>query len=261
MNMLQNPPTQTLGKVLGAFLLTTVIVGTGLLVFRVIGPIPFSISQTTTMKQTTFDVTGQSELNVVPDEAQVSVGIENTASSVASAQQKVNATINDITDALKDLGVDKKDIRTQNYNVNPSYDYSSSASKITGYRVDTNLRVTIHDFEKVNDVIDKATSLGANQVNGIQFTMSKEKEKEVTKQAREEAIKDARNKANELAGMAGLRLGRVLNVYESPTYQPMPYYMADRMNAQVAKSSVESTQIQPGSQEFNFSVTLSYETL
>jgi uncharacterized protein len=263
MNMFQNTPLNNLGKVLGAFLLTAVVLGTGLLVFKVVGPIPLSITSTVTQKQMTFDVTGKSEIVTVPDEAQVSVGIESNASSVASAQNQTNIIINNITDAMDKLGVDKKDIQTQNYSVYPQYDYNEPGRpRITGYQVTTNLRITVRDFEKLNEVIDSSTSLGANQVGGINFSMSDEKRDELTKQARKEAIEDAQEQAQELAGLAGIKLGKVINVYESPMYEPPMYYGGEaRMDLAVETKSAEPTQIQPGSTDFNYSVTLSYETL
>jgi len=233
---------------LGVFLLT-----------RILGPLPISITQTTTNKLSSFDVTGETSITAVPDKAQVDLGITINNRTVKAAQDQANTVINDITKALKEMGVDAKDIKTQNYSINPSYDYASGTQRITGYNVDATLEVTLKDFTKLNDVIDAATSLGANQVHGVSFSLSEEKQKEIDKQAREEAIADAKTKAQELANIAGMKLGKIINIIENTPYtgggiRPMYEMAAD------AKSALEPTQIQPGSNTYQYSVVLSYET-
>jgi uncharacterized protein len=262
MNISQENLTHHVLKIFIALVITAGVVATTIFVTRLLGPLPFSVTQTTTQKMATFDVTGESEIVSVPDEAQITTGIEVTASTVAAAQDQANEVINNIIASLEKLDIDKKDIQTQNYSVYPQYDYQNPGRpNITGYQVSANLRVKVTDFEKLNQVIDTSTQLGANQVGGIQFTMSEEKEEELTKQAREEAIEDAKEDAAELAGLAGIKLGKVLNVWENRGYQERPVFMsADMAKAENAMGG-EPTQIEPGSSSFSYSVTLSYETL
>ena len=162
---------------------------------RLVGPLPISVVQTTTNKQSSFEVSGETSITTVPDKAQVDLGITVNASTVKSAQDQANNVINDITKSLKEMGVEEKDIKTQNYSINPDYDYSSGSQRIIGYNVNATLEVTLKDFAKLNDAIDAATSLGANQVHGVSFSLSEEKQKEIEKQARKEAIADAKEKA------------------------------------------------------------------
>ncbi len=262
MNLFQNP-TQGVATVLSALVLTAVIVGAGVSLLRVLGPVPLSVSQTVTQKMSTFDVTGESEMVTVPDQAEVTAGIVVNETTVAAAQDKANEIINDINKAMDDMGIDKKDIQTQNYYVGPEYDYNNNGvDKIKGYSVSADLRIRVTDFEKLNEVIDTSTRLGANRINGISFSLTNEKEEEMLKQAREEAIEDAKDDADELAGLAGIKLGKVVNVYESRPMQPpyMPMYGRANVMMDMAAQK-ESTQIEPGSATYTYTVTLSYETL
>ncbi len=240
---------------------TVITVGAGILVTRITGPLPISVTQTLTQKETTFNTSGDAEITAVPDEAQVRLGIDIKKDTVIGAQDEANQIINDISEAVKKLGIDKEDIQTQNYRVSTEYDYRSPERRITGYRVNTQIVVKITNFEKLNQVIDTATSLGANQVGGISFSLSEEKQDELKKEARKVAIDEAKDSAEELAKLAGIKLGRVVNVTESEggNYN-YPIYARAEM-ALDAGGPEEATQIEPGSEIYRHSVTLSYETL
>lgn len=227
---------------------------------KVVGPLPLSISQVTTNKMSSFDVSGESELITVPDQAEVSVGISTRESTVAVAQDRANTVINAISQAVRQLGVEDDDIKTLDYSIYPEYDYESPTRAILGYSVNTTLRIKVKDLQQINQVIDTATANGANQVNGVQFSLSEEKENELTSQARAEAIADAHANAEELADLADMKLGKVINLYEQPPFDYQPPMYA--MGANMARDAVaESTAIEPGSTTFTYRVTLSYETL
>lgn len=238
------------------------VVSAGLLSARVLGPLPLSVTQTTTQKASSFDVTGESEIAVVPDNAQVTLGIRVTDAKVANAQQKVNQVMNDLKTKLKALGVDEKDIKTQDYSVYPNYDWSSGTQRTNGYVVSASARVNVRQFDKINDIIDTSTAAGITEAGQVNFTLSDEKEEEVRKQAREEAIEKAKKNAEELAGLAGMRLGKIVNIYENNFGSPVPMLAEERlMNAAGGDMAKEATNISPGQSKYTYSVTLSYETL
>lgn len=242
----------SLGITLGFFGLITVS--------RFIGPIPFSIMQTTTAKQSTFDVTGESKITTIPDKAVVSLGITVNESTVKQAQDKANTIINNINAELGKLDIDKKDIKTDNYSLYPNYDYQQG-QRITGYSINANLSVNLTDFSTLNQAIDAATGAGANQVGGIMFTLSDEKKKDVENDARKQAIENAKEKAQSLSSLAGMRLGKIVNVSESPNFQPRPYALMNATQDSMGGKTGVPTNVEPGSTTFNYSVTLSYETL
>lgn len=228
---------------------------------RFIGPIPFSMTQTTTAKQSTFDVTGESKISTVPDKAVVNLGVTVNDSTVKATQDKANTIISAITDGLTKLGIDKKDIKTDNYSLYPNYDYQQGR-KITGYTVNASLSISVTDFSKLNQAIDTATAAGANQVGGISFTLSDEKRKSVENDARKEAIDDAKTKAQTLARLAGMQLGKIVNITEQPSGRPYPVPMMYQAvsDAKTTDNQVPTT-TEPGTTTFNYSITLSYETL
>jgi len=248
----------SLQALLIAALATVGVIG----VTRLLGGPSLSINQITTNKSTTFDVSGESKISTVPDQAEVMLGIMVTETTVKAAQDRANGIINQINQDLGTLGIEKKDVQTQNYSLYPSYDFDTgSTQRITSYTVNSNLVVTMSDFAKLNQSIDLATNAGANQIGGITFSLSDDKKAEVEKSAREEAIENAKDKANELAGLAGMRLGRIINVMETPNDVMQPFAMSKVSNDAMEGTGGAPTNVEPGSTTFSYTVTLSYETL
>ena len=210
------------------------------------------ISSVVSQKQDFFTVSGEGKVTVVPDTAIVDLGITVNRPTVKAAQSEANSVINVITQAVKDLEVAAKDIKTSNYSVYPQYDQN----RITGYQVNISLTVTVREIDKVNQVIDTATAKSANTVGRIQLTVDEDKKKQLLQEAREEAVKEAKEKAVSLAKAAGITLGKIINVVESPTGFPRPIYAKEMM----AVGGGGDTQIQPGSTDISTSVTLFYET-
>ncbi|KKU55954.1 hypothetical protein A3H89_01810 [Candidatus Amesbacteria bacterium RIFCSPLOWO2_02_FULL_48_11] len=215
------------------------------------------VTSVVTQKQDLFTVSGVGKVTVVPDTGIVDLGINLTRGTVKTAQTEVNRVMNTITDNLKKMGIDGKDIKTENYSVYPEYDYTAGTSRVTGYRVSASLKVTVRELDKLNQVIDTATADGANTVSGIQLTVDDKRREELMQQARNEAVKRAKSKADSLSRAAGISLGRIINIQESGTPGPEPVFLAlDK----AGRGGGGETQIQPGSTDIVSNITLTYET-
>jgi uncharacterized protein YggE len=231
-----------------------------LFVFAKWGP-AINFSSTTQSKGEPFIVTGEGKVSVTPDVANITLGIQENGSSLKTVQNAVNTKSKTLTDAIKKLGVEEKDIKTSAYNVYPQYDYSSNVQRITGYQVSTNYIVTVKDFDKVNDIVVAATAAGANVVGSISFDLNESTKTEKMNEARVEAVKEAKAKAEGLAKAAGITLGRVINVSENQNQNIVRPVYAEKLSIDSAGSGVPVAQpdIQPGQTELNVAVSLSYE--
>jgi hypothetical protein len=157
-------------------------------------------------------VSGSAVVNVVPDRALVKLGIQTNGKSAKEAQSKNTAAINQVTKALKAMGIESKDIGTDWYTVEPLYeDYDSL--KISGYRIHNVIEITLRDVKKTNDAIIAAFQAGANQVVDVQFYTSELRK--YRDQARDMAMKAATEKAKALAQAAGTDTGCVLTINEN----------------------------------------------
>lgn len=220
------------------------------------GPIPFRVQSITTAKSDSFTVMGEGKVSLKPDTAYVRAGVNANAATVKQAQDQMNKTINQIAQAMKKLGVEEKDIQTENYNINPSYDYRTGSSRITGYTANTNLLIKVRNLDKANEVIDTATANGATQIGGITFDVE-DKEK-AQNEARQKAVAEAKRKAQDAAKIAGFRLGNIINYQENMGGNPM-IYQARPMALDAAGEKSAPTQVEPGTQEVAITVSLSYE--
>lgn len=230
-----------------------------LFVFAKWGP-AINFSTTSQSKGEPFVVTGEGKVYAAPDMAKISVGITDTGSSLKTVQENVSKKSQALTDAIKDLGVKSEDIKTTSYNLSPQYDYTTSSfNRITGYQVSITYEIKIRDLDKINDIIAASTNMGANMQGSISFDLDDDTKKEKLQEARTEAVKEAKEKAESLSKAAGINLGRIINVAESENGNvPQPLYAAARDES--LEKSITAPVIEVGENEISVTVSLSYET-
>lgn len=217
-----------------------------------------------------FTVQGTGSVKATPDQAQIFFSVNKTAKTLDEAQKEANVSMDKIIADLSKAGVDKKDIKTNNYSSYPVYDSSSiikpmmamprpGTQTISGYTVNNSVTVTIHETDKANTIIDLVTADGAENVSGPNFTISEDVQKKLMDEARTQAINEAKTKAENMAKAAGIHLGKLVSIQEGGSYPvPMMAYGAARMDS--ASSAPIETKLNPGENTVNASVTLSYET-
>lgn len=223
---------------------------------KLAGTIPFFVNSVSTAKTDIFTVNGVGEASAVPNTANISLGISNTGTNIVSVQSQTNTIINKITQDLKNLGIEEKNIKTTNYSIYPNYNYAEGKQTVNGYTVAANITTKITPIEKLNQAIDLATKNGANTIGGISFTVNDNDLEKLKSKARKQAIAKAKEKAKSIANEAGISLGKIINVSESGDFsRPIPMYATQDMK------TTEATQIQPGENSITINITLSYETL
>lgn len=166
-------------------------------------------------------ISGQGKIVAVPDIAKVNISLSTIKKTVAEAQKENSEKMNNIIKEIKGLGVADKDLKTVSYNIYPQYDWIDGRRIFKGYEVRQTLEVKIRDTEKISAVLDKAGSLGANEISDLNFEV--DNIEKIQQEARVQAITDAKNKAEELAKAMGVKLGKITAFYEN-NYIPRPYY-------------------------------------
>jgi uncharacterized protein YggE len=204
-------------------------------------------------------VTGEGKVSSSPDIAELSFGVQTgrkvtSKDAIASLKKSMDAVIA----AVKAQGIDAKDIKTEQFYLSPEYDWSSGQQSLRGYGASEMLSVKVRDLDKVGDVLGAATSAGANSANGVNFTI--DEPEEVQAQAREEAIKQAKERARVIANQLGMKLGKVTSFSEGGGYYP-PVYMRSYAGAEKAMDAVtnQAIPVEPGQQEIRTQVTITYE--
>lgn len=202
-----------------------------------------------------ISVEGKGTALVTPDIARVTLGVNTQGKNSKDIVKENTKKINDIMKALTDLGIEKKDIKTTSYYLNPNYQYTETKGSVQdGYMLDQSIEVTVRNFEIIGDVIAKSTEVGANTIGGANFTV--EDPETAKAEAREKAIKNANKKAQQMADATGFKLGKVTSFYEYETY---PEYGKGGMGGDImAMEEVPTPTVEPGQQEVSLTVSLSY---
>jgi uncharacterized protein YggE len=200
----------------------------------------------------TLSMSGSASAKAAPDMADISAGVTSDAPTAAAALAANSASMNRLFAALDRLGVTRKNVQTSNFNVSPVYASRTpnEAQRLTGYRVNNDVHVILEDIAKVGATLDALVAAGANQMNGLNFTIKDPAP--LLARARADAVADARLRAQQYAAAAGVTLGPIQSLSEGGGEAPRPMYRVMAMAA-------APTPIAAGEESVNASVTIVWE--
>jgi uncharacterized protein YggE len=170
------------------------------------------VAAATTTQARSITVVGQGKASAQPDVVRAQVGVEVIAPTVQEAMRESNSRMTAVLAKLQELGVAEKDIQTSNYSISPERSYERGPGEVTGYRVSNMVQVTIRQLDQVGAILDRVVAAGANNIYGVSFTLDDPRPLEG--EARAKAMADAEAKAQELAKLGGVSLGRVIAISE-----------------------------------------------
>ena len=208
-------------------------------------------NQTPQMK--TLEVTGQGTVSAMPDEALLLLAVQTQATSATQASSDNAATMSSVLGALVSVGISKSAIQTVSYSLTPIYENKPDQSEpgnIIGYTARNAIQVNMTDFSLVGKALDAAVKAGANDVQGVTFTLSPAVSSTIEKQASQLAIQDAEAQAKAVASALGVSLVGPVTVTPGYTFQPAFQSLA---------SAATPTPIQPGSLQVTATVQVTYE--
>jgi len=219
--------------------------------------ISYPLTLVTMNKSTELAVVGEGKVEVTPDTAYIDAGITvDRASSVAEAQKMINETNNKVISSLREISIEKADIKTSNYSINPNYKYENNENRVDGYNGSVTIEIKVRDPQLASKVIETVTSAGANQIQGSRFVV--DKPELYREEARNTAIKNAKDQAQKMAKNLGIKLGKITNIVESLSNQPV-FYKTMIAEGIGAGGGGGPAQIEPGSQTITSVVTLYFE--
>lgn len=200
-------------------------------------------------------VDGEGQVTVAPDTAFVTVGVQLEGEEVEDLREEANSRMDAVIQQLQEDGIDERDIRTITYDISVKRDWEARDHPIVGYTLTHLIEVKVVDIDETGNVIDSALDSGANIVGNIRFEV--EDRAGAIRQAREQAMQDAFDKAEHLAELGGVALGAPIRISESSPSLPPVYYdeMAPR---EMADEAVAATPIQPGESVITVHVSITY---
>lgn len=206
-----------------------------------------------------IQVTATANVDVVPDQASVSAGVQTDGKTAQEAMARNSELMRNVFATLAANGIPEKDIATTNLNLSPRYDYEQRTNGqplLVGYRASNQVTVKTRDLDGTGRLIDALLKGGLNTINDVNFVVSEPEAAQA--QARDAAIDKAMAKAQVMATSANVRLGRLLSLQEGTSASPIRYnegMMAKSVSADSAPP------LAPGEREIGATVTMSYAIL
>jgi uncharacterized protein len=197
-------------------------------------------------------VTGTGNVSGVPNQLSLSMGVQTSAGSVATALRQANAAARSVTAVLSRSGVAAPDIQTSGLSIYPNYANTSGVP--SGYQVSEQLTVILRRLSTAGSQISAAARAGGNAttIDGVSLNLSDTST--LLASARAKAVADAKAKAAAYARALGRPLGPVISMSEAAPaqpFQPLPY--AATPSAGRAGSAVP---VHPGTQQLSVTVTV-----
>lgn len=166
--------------------------------------------------QPQINISGEGKIKVAPDQAIITLGVENIGADANDVKKNNDATVDAVIKYLKKANIATEDYQTKRVNLNRNYD---SAKKKYNYRASQTIVITLKDLSKYDAVMMGVVDAGVNTINGVEFKTSKMAQYE--SEARKNAIQNAKLKANDYATALNQKVGKAIAVTDNTqTYYP-----------------------------------------
>lgn len=167
-------------------------------------------------------VTGEAVIYVKPDKILISLGIETWDVDIRVAKQKNNDILQKTIIGIKKLGITEKNIQTDHLSIDPRWKNEYRKEDFIGYFVRNTMVITLSETGKIEEFVTMALSSGVNYLHGVDFQTTELKK--YREQARELALKAAKEKAKKMAGVLGQSIGSPIQINETFSGMPWRYF-------------------------------------
>jgi len=208
----------------------------------------------------TVTITAEGKISASPDMAIVSASIVSNESTAQATQDNLDSQSTKLVSYLKTSGIADGDINTSDYNLSPQYGDQKDYTKITGYSATETLTAKVHDLTKVGSIIGGLTDNGVNQIQSVSYTFNDPDA--LREQAREKALASSKQKAEDLANAAGVKLGKFVTFSESngSSITPVPMVSnAMSLGAAAPAAYKDVSTVPVGNQDFVEDISVTYE--
>lgn len=200
-------------------------------------------------------VVGTGEVRVPPDRAVVEVGVEKQAISAKTAKQLADAAARKLLASVRENGVEEKDVQTASLSLQPHYDYRRGG-RLSGFAAQQTLTITVRDLAKLDSLLESLIQAGGNRINSIEYETNDLRK--YRDQARDMAVRAAREKAESLARSLGQGIGKAFSIEEVPESAYQSSALANTA-FEVNLSPRKSPSTAPGQNTISATVVVSFE--
>ncbi|HEY3366871.1 MAG TPA: SIMPL domain-containing protein [Symbiobacteriaceae bacterium] len=229
----------------------------GAVVFRPHASLADNTASAPTPNPRTLDVTGQGKLTAKYDTAAIALGFTTQRDMPTAAYQDMSDAMNKVVVALKAMGIKDDDLKTGTFSLNAQYDWNNGSQKLVGYQSTNTLTITTQALDKVPALMEAAVSAGANQIQGVSFSIKNTDE--LLNQALDEAVADARAKADRVAGKLGTQVIGVLKVVVQDNGRAPIFYEGMAADSRAMKVAAAPAPVFSGSGDYSANVSVTFE--
>jgi uncharacterized protein YggE len=201
-----------------------------------------------------ISVVGEGKIKVTPDEAVITVGVENIGKDASEVKRKNDEVVESVIKTIKKQGIAPADFKTEHVSLNKNFDYQT---KKYSYKATQTISIHLKDLSKYDVLMMELVDSGINNIQGVDFKSSKLEE--LQSEIRKKAILNAKKKAEDYAGVLGQKVGKAIAITDnSQTFYPQPVYRNVMMAKAMDESSVRET-LAIGEIEISSTVNVSFE--
>jgi uncharacterized protein len=214
-------------------------------------------TQRPALEGTVLVLSADAEVTRAPDLATVSAGVQTDGKTAEAALAENARRMNGVMRALRAAGIAERDIQTSNISLNPQYQYvQDQPPRLIGYQAANTVTVRVRNIANLGRTLDSLVTEGGNQIQGISFSL--DKPDAAMDEARAEAMRKARARADLYAQAAGLKVARIVSIQEGGAVPPpMPMPMAAMRLA--ADAGAAPTPVAAGEVGVSATVTVVFE--
>jgi len=190
---------------------------------------PSNAQTTQELLPRTINVNGKAEIKAEPDRAIIRFSVENKNKELNKAKQEVDQTVSNILVMTKNLGIDKKHVKSAQVISRPEYNWKSKKRELVGYYVSRQIEINLQNLDNLGELIHQATEVGITNMNSPQFYSSRKEE--IYREALVTASKNAKANAKVLADALDTKLGDVHQINATNVYYNQPQMAQPRMRS------------------------------
>lgn len=200
-----------------------------------------------------ISVTGEGKVKVVPDQAVVTVGFQNSGKDAKEVKTLNDEVVDKVIKFLKKSGIPASDYKTNNVSLYKGYDYEK---KKANFQASQTLNITLKDLSKYDEIMMGLNDAGVNSIQGVEFKSSKMDDYE--REARKKAMTNAKQKAADYVSVLGQKVGKALLINDNTqSYYPQPMYKGGVM-AMASDSATPRETLAVGELEINTNVSVTF---
>ncbi len=168
-----------------------------------------------------ISVAGEGKVNVVPDQAMISVSVDTKGNKAADVKKQNDEAVAKVIQAIKKNKLPKEDVQTQRISLNPIYDYEK---KKYSYNATQTIQILLKDLNQYDGLMEDLVDAGINRIGNVEFRSSKIEQ--YKSEARKMAMNEAKQKASDYVSPLGQKVGKALNITDNTqVFYPQPMYM------------------------------------